>query len=271
MPGPWLPNPASGTRWPVLPPPGTFANEAAFAQHVLQILDRWFHVEEQVTGRYWTGEPVRIDAVLRPRDPQPWHDDHPAFGIEFKHQGQDTGIYSGYDWVAQASTYTHSEWDGYGRLGIFLCPSPLSFLLANPWQVASQRQRSIAPEVYDGLRRWITTRDANNGIQRPERYISREALERHRDFIADMTYEEFTARADGYDSAEAREQEHRLRVALEVERLIGKLGIGELMPYEVTGWTLMRSGVRLWSEKEGVTKTSSSLLPPLGHGRLKRA
>ncbi|MFC8008679.1 hypothetical protein [Streptomyces cinereoruber] len=224
-----------------------------------------------MTGQYWTGESVRIDAVLRPRDPQPWHDKHPAFGVEFKYQGRETSFYSGYDWVAQASTYTHSEWNGYGRLGIFLCPSPLSSLLANPWQVASQRQLRIAPEIYDGLRRWIAARDAKNGVQRPERYVSREALERHRSLIADMTYEEFTARADGYDSAEAREQEHQLRVALEVERLIGKLGVGELMPYEVTGWTLIRSGVRIWSEKEGVTKVPSSLLPPLGHGRLKKA
>ncbi|WP_344571084.1 hypothetical protein, partial [Streptomyces caniferus] len=52
----------------LLPDPGKFPDEKALASFVLGELDQWFH----------------IDAVLRPRDPGGWHDEGPAFGVEFK-------------------------------------------------------------------------------------------------------------------------------------------------------------------------------------------
>ncbi|MFI6611017.1 hypothetical protein [Streptomyces sp. NPDC050507] len=64
-------------------------------------------------------------------------------------------------------------------------------------------------------------------------------------------------RADGY--ADEREREHDLRMAKELTHLLGQLSVGELMPYEDSGWTLTRSGVRLWSEREGVAKVPYEL------------
>ncbi|MBQ0988434.1 hypothetical protein KBZ10_28790 [Streptomyces sp. F63] len=79
-----------------------------------------------------------------------------------------------------------------------------------------------------------------------------------------MTYEEFTARADGFVNADERQREHDLRMADELTHLIGQLGVGELMPYEKIGWALMRSGMRLWSEQDGVTRVPFQLRPRIG-------
>ncbi|MGW1818509.1 hypothetical protein ACWCQM_33695 [Streptomyces sp. NPDC002125] len=56
-------------------------------------------------------------------------------------------------------------------------------------------------------------------------------------------------------------------MAKELTHLLGQLGVGELMPYEDSGWTLTRSGVRLWSEREGVAKVPYKLRPRIGSQR----
>ena len=70
----------------------------------------------------------------------------PAFGIEFKNPRQDTGDRERHAWVAQAVGYVHCEWQGYGSLGIFLCPSPLSWTLSRFKEITTRRPRMIAPE-----------------------------------------------------------------------------------------------------------------------------
>jgi hypothetical protein len=54
----------------------------------------------------------------RPRSPtiRPWTDPNPAFGVEFKNPAAATGTKSHTKWAAQAVDYTHTDWDGYGRL-----------------------------------------------------------------------------------------------------------------------------------------------------------
>ncbi|WP_187281788.1 hypothetical protein [Streptomyces sp. gb1(2016)] len=54
-------------------------------------------------------------------------------------------------------------------------------------------------------------------------------------------------------------------MARELTHLLGQLSVGELMPYEDSGWTLTRSGVRLWSE--GVAKVPYKLRPRIGSQR----
>ncbi|MFE9725614.1 hypothetical protein ACFYQ5_18920 [Streptomyces sp. NPDC005794] len=251
----------------LLPRPGTFADEKALGAFVLGKLDQWFHIEEQVPGCYWTGEKTRIDAVLKPRDADGWHDAEPAVGIEFKNPTPDTGTGERYGWVAQAVGYTHCQWQGYDRLGIFLCPSPLSWLLSRANQVATARQRRISPEALEEERHRVREYGRRFGKEYTDAYVDREALLEHRRRLADLAYEEFTARADGYANADEREREHDLRMAKELTHLLGQLSVGELMPYEDSGWTLTRSGVRLWSEREGVAKVPYKLRPRIGSQR----
>lgn len=117
---------SSGPNLKRRPPMPRFANEADLAERVLTLLDQHFLIDTEVVGRHCSGRRLRIDAILRPRDPGPWKDDEPAFGVEFKlvHQKSfDTRDFSA--WARQACDYTHVEWQGYGRLMVFACPSPI--------------------------------------------------------------------------------------------------------------------------------------------------
>jgi hypothetical protein len=111
---------------------GPFRSEAELAQSVLNELRPWFDVETEVRGTHCTGRSMRLDAVLKPRDSSGWTDDHPSFGIEFKLAGngdlQDFGTQDFTKWMAQTVDYTHVDWQGYGHLRIFSCPSPLTAL-----------------------------------------------------------------------------------------------------------------------------------------------
>ncbi len=254
----------------LLPQPGTFPDEIALADFVLDKMDQWFHVEEQVPGRYWTGEETRIDAVLRPREPAGWHDEDPAFGIEFKNPAPNTSTGERYGWVAQAAGYTHCQWERYGRLGVFLCPSPLNWLLSRADKIANARQQQISPEKLEEERQRVREYGRRFGKEYSDAYVESEAMLAHKRRLGELTYEEFTALADGYANAEAREREHDLRMAKELTHLIGQLSVGELMPYEGSGWTLTRSGTRLWSEHQGVSKIPYRLRPRIGSERSRR-
>ncbi|MCX4632863.1 NUDIX domain-containing protein [Streptomyces sp. NBC_01443] len=101
-----------------------FSSEREFADAVLERLDPHFHIEREVTGTHCSGKPMRIDALARPRAVSAWKDEAPAFGIEFKSPNMPRyGLDPAY--TAQALDYTHTDWKGYGRLQVALCPSPL--------------------------------------------------------------------------------------------------------------------------------------------------
>jgi hypothetical protein len=102
-----------------------YKTESDLADDVLAALDPWFHYKREVRGTHCTGRRLRLDAVLWPRDPQDWKDATPVFGVEFKLAGT-AGYRSTKDftaWAAQAVNYTHVDWDDFGRLMIFACPS----------------------------------------------------------------------------------------------------------------------------------------------------
>jgi hypothetical protein len=96
------------------------ANEKQFVGKVLGCLEPWFKIEREVHGVYpFLGTYARIDAVLRPLDPTGWFDAEPTFGIEFKQLGSDTR--DAMRLAAQSIDYTYVDWNGYGRIGIFMC------------------------------------------------------------------------------------------------------------------------------------------------------
>lgn len=104
-----------------------FPSEAALSAAVLSRLRPYFHIEEQLPGTHWTGKPLRIDAVLRPREPEKWARRDVAFGIEFKNiaPNGDGGMNALTRWAAQAVDYAGTQWDGYGRMVVFTCPGVL--------------------------------------------------------------------------------------------------------------------------------------------------
>jgi hypothetical protein len=93
--------------------PTAYRSEQEFVNAALDELGAWFAVDREVPGRDCTGRPRRLDAALRPHDPIGWKDPDPAFGVEFKTDTRrtfDTRDYTA--WLAQAATYTHTEWSG---------------------------------------------------------------------------------------------------------------------------------------------------------------
>lgn len=101
-------------------PARPFGNEAELADWACGELDPFFEIRRQIQGTHCTGRRLRIDAILRPRDVTGWADPDPAFGVEFKNPGAaGTQVYT--TWAAQCVDYTHTNWDGFGRLLIATC------------------------------------------------------------------------------------------------------------------------------------------------------
>jgi hypothetical protein len=96
-------------------------SENQIADTVLTALGPMFFLEREVWGTHCSGARVRLDAILRPRDPTDWFDEAPAFGVEFKSR-----VDQGAEALGQCANYMHTMWDGYGVLPIFLCPAVCS-------------------------------------------------------------------------------------------------------------------------------------------------
>jgi hypothetical protein len=110
-------------------PMGEFKSEEEMAKVVLRRLEPWFDIEREVRGRHSMGAKCRIDAVITPKNGDKWKRSDVALGIEFKVTAArlyHPGLKELTAWTAQAIDYSFAEWDGYGRLPIFLCPSPFS-------------------------------------------------------------------------------------------------------------------------------------------------
>jgi hypothetical protein len=105
-----------------------YPSEQAFVDDVLGELADHFHIKRQVSLRHWTGARLIVDALLTPRDPQPWKDEKPVFAVEFKkpglfHTGQGWGSTREFTaWAAQAVDYANCVWNNR-RLRVFTCPS----------------------------------------------------------------------------------------------------------------------------------------------------
>jgi hypothetical protein len=110
-------------------PLGDFMTEDAMTEVVLRRLEPWFDIEREVWGQHPTGRKCRIDAVIVPKDGGKWKRPEMALGIEFKVTAARKympGMKELTAWTAQAIDYSFAEWGRYGRLPIFLCPSPFS-------------------------------------------------------------------------------------------------------------------------------------------------
>lgn len=104
-------------------------SEDSLRDEYLEILDKDFLCEKEVLGTHFSGKRMRIDAVIKPREPELWKNQDVAFGIEFKDDFMldrtfDTVNFT--KWLAQCMDYSHTEFDGYGYIFIFVCPELVS-------------------------------------------------------------------------------------------------------------------------------------------------
>lgn len=102
------------------PPARKFRNEEDLTEWACTQLSPFFAIQRQVRGTHCTGHGMRVDAILRPRDPSGWTDPDPVFAVEFKNPGT-SGTRDYTRWAAQCVDYAHTDWDGYGRLLIATC------------------------------------------------------------------------------------------------------------------------------------------------------
>ena len=100
-----------------------FATEQDFATWALDELSQWFLIDREIVGEHCAGKRLRLDAVLRPRDSSGWHDEQPAFGVEFKLPRDGWNLRDHTGWIRQMIDYAHTNWIGFGRLAMFACPT----------------------------------------------------------------------------------------------------------------------------------------------------
>jgi hypothetical protein len=189
---------------------------------------------------------VRLDAVLRPRDPGPWFDDEPVFGVEFKLPSYG-GMKDDANHIRQAVDYSYCDFDGYGRIGIFLCPSPVVRYLRMARDVIDQYAARVVEEItIEYHRRWAasTLRATRSDFTDAElEHEAKKQLWKRQRQLRDI---EAGAVAEGFRGGAAqRTQNVFLNEAGFLVRMIGGFGVGELMQYRSLGWTLARSGGRL--------------------------
>jgi hypothetical protein len=253
----------------ILPEPGLFRTEQELCERVLGLLDHWYEIEREVTGRYWNGTRVRIDAVLRPRDPAPWADEQPAFGVEFKLPARDVGEGEYFQWAAQAVDYTHVEWHGCGRLQVFLCPSPALAVLRTAAQIAEGREwrRKFASdqEAERSQRYWAEIMpEAGRELSPEQRAL--DSRRWWRELGQGGGVAEAKARDEGFENAFERSVRQAIVTARSMMHLLGQLNVGELTPVHQHGWALLRAGHVLWSQEQGV-RNRWSLRPGLASRR----
>ena len=233
------------------PEPGWFSNEKALTDYVLGALSEWFVIQTEVPGRYRDGQRPRLDAVLSPVDRAVWADDDPVFGVEFKVPTLDTGERDYFAWAAQAVDYAHCDWDGYGRLQIFVCPSPIMAIWGRgrrvPWQAAAPGDGP--PGCGDGA-------ELPAGRLGPDSVIDEVREWRRQDThpysVRKQREEDALARLEGFTDALDRSVEQSAVTGKALMHLLGQLNVGELTLVRDHGWCLIRSGHMLWCSHCGV-------------------
>lgn len=97
--------------------------EKIYADNILNILSPSFYIEKEVKGTHFSGERLRIDAVLKPKESFLWKNPNISLGIEFKSVENLKSTKNITHWVTQCIDYANTNWDKHGYIYIFSCPS----------------------------------------------------------------------------------------------------------------------------------------------------
>lgn len=96
--------------------------EQEFGAEILARLEPHFHIAREVWGEHCSGQRLRIDAIVRPRQRELWKNPDIALGIEFKALDQLTTWKACCQWIGQCGDYAHANWDGFGKVWVFASP-----------------------------------------------------------------------------------------------------------------------------------------------------
>lgn len=100
--------------------------ESSLSSLYIADLEPHFYIEREIKGNHFSGKRLRLDAVLKPKVTSGWKRENVAFGVEFKDTNrfaQDYNTKNLTKWLAQCIDYTNTDWDDFGYLYIFCCPS----------------------------------------------------------------------------------------------------------------------------------------------------
>jgi hypothetical protein len=95
--------------------------EAMVSSKLLDRLSFNFNIKEQVNGTHFSGNRMRIDAIIEPKNRTGWANEDVVFGVEIKRGSGDTGEYCKH--FCQSVDYANSHFDEYGHVFILCYPN----------------------------------------------------------------------------------------------------------------------------------------------------
>lgn len=102
------------------------STEAELKRILVDMLSNSFVVHEEVPGLHCLGGHCSIDLVIEPRNKAGWKNPSAALGIELKNICPDSKTdYT--HWIKQCIDYSHTNWNGFGYIPIFMGPGALGF------------------------------------------------------------------------------------------------------------------------------------------------
>jgi hypothetical protein len=126
----------------VVPPDFAQQSEAQFSAWIIKQLRPYFFVEEQVWGTHLEGKKLRVDAVITLIE-----DTSKQYAVEFKKPVVGKTI-DACHLLTQAIDYRRTDWTGYGKLPVLICPGFEGRLrsdgTANPWPDWHMYARAMA-------------------------------------------------------------------------------------------------------------------------------
>lgn len=99
--------------------------EKEFKHRVLERLRPHFQIFEEIQGTHFAGKKLRIDAIIKPINITEWKNPNISFGIEFKRPSIEYDIRGVTGLIRQAYDYQHTDFHGFGKLPILICPLKL--------------------------------------------------------------------------------------------------------------------------------------------------
>lgn len=96
--------------------------EHEFKQQWLDKLKPYFTIKEEVSGTHLSGQKLRIDAVIIPKDLSDWKNKEIAFGIEFKSPTKIDRLGNQLNFMKQCVDYSYTKFDSLGFIPILSCP-----------------------------------------------------------------------------------------------------------------------------------------------------
>ena len=119
--------------------------ESEYKNYILNLAAPHFHIQKEVTGYFFSNR-CRIDAVIKPKDNTDWANKSIAFGVEFKHfsdgayDGDSKSINYYSKQFKQIIDYSYTQFNGYGRLPILICPPLFNNRSGNIHKISSALQ-----------------------------------------------------------------------------------------------------------------------------------